>query len=503
MPAALTNVIAVPIAKVGQWNASTGPWVCTREQLEDAVRASKDPTFRAPVLKLGHDDPRFNAEGLDGSPSIGRLTNLRLDASGDVLVADLMGVPTWLAEVMGSAYPSRSIEALLGVVTDTGQTYAMVCTGLALLGETPPAIESLGDIAALFEQPTAVEHWVAAKRLAAAIDPGANVTAPTPPPPARPPTDTPQVAPATQVGNTPAGGPSNMPGGVPDPAVAPGAARPGAPVRSSASLDQLMDQARAHAMANGAEGWVWAREVYTDHLILDDDAGRLWRMDWAEADGTFTFGALTPVQVTYTPVAASGVHAAWMPLRYARGRGDVQASTPKEQHPVTTTLAALRERLGLPDDATDQAVLDAAVARLAEQPETPAPPAAPTDTDVQQIVEARVAAAIAPLQQQLTSTSQELADRKERERVAARDALINGAVRAGKVKPADRESWTKQYDASPEGAAAVTSVMEALAPGSAVPVSAAGVVGGDAPGEDLLDSEWASYAQALGITERS
>jgi hypothetical protein len=90
--AALTTIKGVAIARVGEWDTSTGHWVCTPEQLADAVRASRDPAFRTPVIKLGHTDPRF-----DGQPAVGRLENLRVDASGDVLLADLVGVPApWL-----------------------------------------------------------------------------------------------------------------------------------------------------------------------------------------------------------------------------------------------------------------------------------------------------------------------------------------------------------------------------------------------------------------------
>jgi hypothetical protein len=179
MPA-LETIRGVPIARVGTWSTSTGRWVCTREQLDDAVRASKDPSFRRGVLKLGHTDPRFNGPDVDGNPALGRLENYRVDASGEVLLADLVGVPGWLAKVLNSAYPSRSVEASLGVVTADGNAYAMVVTGLALLGETAPAIESLGDIAALYEQPTDVDSWVAAARVAASITKDGTVMSTTP-----------------------------------------------------------------------------------------------------------------------------------------------------------------------------------------------------------------------------------------------------------------------------------------------------------------------------------
>lgn len=546
MAPALTTVSGVAIAKVGEWNASSGRWVCTREQLEDAVRAQHDPAFRAPVLKLGHDDPRF-----EGTPAIGRLQNLRLDASGEVLLADLVGVPTWLAEILPSAYPSRSVEALLAVATDEGANYAMVVTGLALLGVTPPAIESLADIATLYDQPTDVGEWVAAKRVAASLDvtshPGAAM------PTEHQPTDRPSGQPEDRPSDRPSARPSGQAAGqlkvndtgrpervltpqeTADAATADGrSASAGETVLGSASIEELVDQARAYAMANGADGWVWTREVYTDHLILDDDAGRLYRLDWSEAGGSFTFGALQPVVIRYEPVAdtvaARAAHKVHLPLLYARGRGDVIASTPKEHQPMTEIAAQVRERLGLAEDVDDEAVMAALDSRLssgqtqaAGTGTTPDPDADGEDDDssddsgsttttttttqasageflTRAQAEAMVAAAVKPLSSTLAATSRELADRKEAERVSHRDALIGGAVKAGKITPADREKWQGMFDASPEGAKAVEAVFASLAKGTAVPVTAAGRAAPEATG-DMDDRDYDALFGAIEAAE--
>jgi hypothetical protein len=134
---------------------------------------STTPRSVPAVLKIGHRDERFtDGEVLgDGEPAVGRVVNLRLDETGQTLVADLVGIPAWLDDVLESAYPSRSVEAALGVQTPAGATYAMVVTGCALLGVTAPAIQSLGDIAALYGQDTSVEAYVAASRVAAAALP--------------------------------------------------------------------------------------------------------------------------------------------------------------------------------------------------------------------------------------------------------------------------------------------------------------------------------------------
>jgi hypothetical protein len=536
--APLETIEAVPIARVGVWETTTGRWVCTREQLDDAVRASKDPAFRRGVIKLGHLDPRFAPKpGHDGTPAVGRLDNLRVDASGDVLLADLVGVPAWLKKVLNSAYPSRSVEASMGVVTDAGQTYGLVVTGLALLGETPPAIESLADVAALYEQPTEVDAWIAASRIAASIDTTAAGHAPPAPP------------------------------------------RTG--ILASATIDELVAQATAYASGNGV-AYPWVREVLTDRVILSSDEaprGQLWELGWTEGgDGTFTFDGPHPVKIEYTRLAASGgqrvVHEAIVPLRYVRGRGDVSASTPEEHPPVSDLARQVRERLGLPPDATDEQVTAALDARLgtqgdpagtqpatngqtaqpatngdgngqaagpttvpaegqaqgqqgqqapqggqqaqtggqAGQAQPPAGPQNSTGADagggqsgqggqvsaaaLERLINERIEAATAPLRQSLAETSTELAARKERERVAHRDALLASAVRTGRITPASIEGdrgWRAQYDASPAGAAAVESVMASLADGAAVPVGALGVPSPPEPsGDGFTDAEYAS-----------
>ncbi|WP_285600125.1 peptidoglycan-binding protein [Kineosporia sp. NBRC 101731] len=91
-------------------------------------------------MKQGHTDPRY-----DGEPALGRVSNLRLNAAGDVLLGDLT-YPEDLDGDIHIRYPSRSVEADLGVETADGDRFGMVVSGLALLGETKPAIQSLAEL---------------------------------------------------------------------------------------------------------------------------------------------------------------------------------------------------------------------------------------------------------------------------------------------------------------------------------------------------------------------
>lgn len=114
---------------------------------------------------------------------------------------------------------------------------------------------------------------------------------------------------------------------------------------------------------------------------------------------------------------------------------------------------------------------------------------------LERLVAARVAAAVRPFEQKLEETTRELADRKERERVQARDALFASALAAGKVTPAEvdgNDGWRAQYDASPEGAAAVTRMLSKVSAGAAVPVNPTpgAHTGGAEPGEEFGDADY-------------
>lgn len=138
----------VELARVGTWHTSTGIWNCNRTQIADAVRAGQSGKFRNGIIKRGHIDPRFAGDAVvagDGEPALGQVRNLRTARGGDSLVGDVL-VPDWLDDELDALYPSRSVEADLGVETPDGEKYSMVLTGLALLGVTKPAIPSLAEL---------------------------------------------------------------------------------------------------------------------------------------------------------------------------------------------------------------------------------------------------------------------------------------------------------------------------------------------------------------------
>ena len=143
---ALVTVPNLELLEVGEdWATSTGSFTWSLKDLQSAIASQDDPFVRTPIVKLGHVDKRF-----DGQPSLGRVKNLHLSDNGQTLLGDLVGTPTWLAECMASAFPRRSIEGYFDFTTKSGNNWPFVLTGLALLGDSYPAIESLEDVQALF-----------------------------------------------------------------------------------------------------------------------------------------------------------------------------------------------------------------------------------------------------------------------------------------------------------------------------------------------------------------
>ncbi len=128
----------VHLAKAGVWElAHGGRQKFTVEDFRDAVAAWQDPSvgLSEATLRRGHDDPRF-----DGDPALGRVTNLRVE--GDSLYGDFEDLDDEFASKVHAKYPQRSIEGVRGV-TIGGKRYGLIVTGVALLGQTPPAMFGL------------------------------------------------------------------------------------------------------------------------------------------------------------------------------------------------------------------------------------------------------------------------------------------------------------------------------------------------------------------------
>ena len=150
----------VEIVHAGTFKAKYGKVTFTDKHIEDMAKAFNDPTYRKPGLVstvgtyIGHDGgPLTNPKGYQGDdrPQYGRLANVvaKQNSKGQLaLFGDLVDLPRKIAKIAKVAWPSRSIEAR---INPDGSDYSMVMTGVALLGQTLPAVEDLEDLADLFE----------------------------------------------------------------------------------------------------------------------------------------------------------------------------------------------------------------------------------------------------------------------------------------------------------------------------------------------------------------
>lgn len=368
---ALVTVPQIEILEVGEeWETSTGVFDFVPEDLVAAIESQEDPAVRTPVLKLGHTDPRF-----DGQPSLGRLENMALTNNGMTLVADLVGIPLWLAQIMASAYPRRSIEGGFNYTTKTGNTWDFVLTGLALLGDAYPAINTLEDVQALFgatppvllpvedvDEIAASGAFFRARRLEAMPNWLKRTNAP-----------------GTEVAAA-------------------------AAVRAQVGLDDI--RRSFYDSLEAGQMWWWIREIRVNplQLIVDDDEGGLYTVDiTVDGSDTIAFGDPTQVKIQYVAAgrpqterqAGQLVAASYGTSEEAGGRQrppaeDTPSSTPAIVPPTSTDTGGegmqitpeVLAQLGLPADATEDQVNQALLARLSAQPEggepeTPAPPADP------------------------------------------------------------------------------------------------------------------------------
>lgn len=469
---AFKTVANVPIVSTGTYQLAGNPYpggetTFTSEDLADAVAAVNDPAVALPRLKLGHMSDWGDAE-----PAFGKLDNLRLGDNGQTIYADFVGVPAWLADVLPSAYPSRSIEAGFNVTTPgTGKEYRMVISALALLGVVLPGVATLEDLAGVYTEAmpegTVIEEDDAT--VVAAI--GGNMKL----------------------------------------------------RRKASGSVNSEDVRRAYYDNLGPDQWAWwIRAMYLDpnELIVDDDEGNLYRIPFTLDGEEVTFGEATEVKIQF--VNAGGRHADGPPpleaatLVYA-SRSESRPGT-KEQEDQMDILSDIKKKLGLSEDASEDEVLAKLDAKSdetdpAEQaaddnasvqapgesegnpadqgPETATP--SPTEQAPAEPVAASGAVTVDP--ETLASLQRDAAAgrvAREKQVEDERNKLVDEAIKAGKFPPSRRDHWLTSLKHDPEGAQAAIASLE---PGL-VPVEEKG----SAPAEEQLavaayPQEWLSPAE--------
>lgn len=134
----------------GQGSAPGGD-VWTPEQLRELAAANRELAAELkPPATIGH--PSSDA------PAVGWLENLRVNAAGDKLLADVRRVPRKFAQLVKSGgYRHRSVELSRVTSQRTGRRFEHAVTGLAWLGASLPAVRTLDDVVALYSDGGGVE----------------------------------------------------------------------------------------------------------------------------------------------------------------------------------------------------------------------------------------------------------------------------------------------------------------------------------------------------------
>lgn len=436
----LTTIADVEIMRIGTYQLASGETTFEPEHLAAAVAALEDPAVNKPRIKIGHDDPRF-----DGEPALGVVENLRLTEDGCALLGDFSGVPTWLAAMMPTAFPARSIEGFMDVITASGGRHALVIENVALLGVVQPGIATLDDLRNRYapaddEAATGTEVPLAAQQLRLVKPPGiGRAFTATPLPEAHP---------------------------VPAPASVTAAA----PVAASVEVDDVRRAWYDHA--EGPLAWWWIRAIYLEpatELIVDNDEGELYRVPFTIAsDDSITFSDPAPVRIEYVD----------SPAPATAGRAVAAASyTTREDSrimPDPTTTDRLRERLGLDAAATPEQLIEAAAAALEAPPADPdtEPEGEPEgDPEPEATAPANLPEGVAVIDADELARLREQAGQgvaaRRQQLDTERDTAIGDAITAGRIPPARRDHYTALWNADAEG---TRTLLASLEPG-VVPVT--------------------------------
>lgn len=437
----LVTIPHVPIALAGEeWPLSTGPHTFTWNDLVAAAAAPDDPAIHNPRLKLGH------GQLSSGWPAFGRVDNMAAEQADQTLYGDLVGIPRWLAEVLPSAYPSRSIEGGANVKTVTGHEHLLVITHLALLGVELPGITTLADLEAYLTAPEVVDMKIAAA-IAAVVG-------------------------ATEVED----------------------------VRRSFYDDFAQDE----------RYWWWIRSVQIEPaqvIAEDEDTGDLYRVPYTLTSKGVEWSEPVAIEVKYVDaqavvaqITAAVIAAGRTPSVWAGARASREGHREKEDRPMARTRVRAEtdkppaDPESEPHEGEDEDGEEEATEPVDEEP---------TDDEEEDGVPTATVAVDAEVHQQTQERLRYLEEREAARVKAERIARVDAAIHAGKTTPARREQWV----AAATGRHAEESLaeLEARAPGLAVPLGEKGkaLEAQDQPGmagDPGYPREWLS-AQERAVVE--
>lgn len=457
-PIETSEFVTIPnvvLCTVGEWNVAGGqsePGFATfsMDDVAAAVEAQHDPGFVSARLKIGHTDPRF-----DGEPAMGTITNLRASSDGMSLIGDIVGIPAWLATIMPTAYPTRSIEATRNMKSyTTGREYSMVLTGLALLGVQAPAVTTLDDLRARFApEPSDIEivagdSGIVKNREEDSMKKKSLVTA----------------------------------------------------------AVNIEDVRRAFYEAFEEEHpWWWCRTILLDpsELIVDDDQGGLYRVPFSVSGNDVSFGEPSEVRIEYVDVANSDNENESEPVAASNRSVIVFASRSESIRPVKSNkqeetkmeLSTILDRLGLAEDATEEAVLARIDELEGESPESNDAADSDEDEDTAEVEEPEAVAASMPEGTTLIDTDQlaELQKQaamgvaaREKQIKDERESIVSAAVADHRIAPARKDYWLSYLEKDFEGG---KTFLDSLAAGS-IPAGEIGNSVEASAEDDSYPSHW-------------
>jgi hypothetical protein len=465
--AALVTIPNVPIVSTGTYHLASGITTFTEEHLRAAIAAQDDPAVTAPRLKIGHE-----SDFGDGEPCFGKVLNMYLGDNDQTIYGDYVGVPVWLAELMPTAYPARSIEGAFDAqVAEDKPPHALLITAVSLLGVVAPGVSTLEDLPDLYgEQAPEGLEIIATTNLVA----GSKIIA-----------------------------------------KAVGGDMPKDKITAAVSVDDVRRE--YYESLGSAEAWWWICRVEVDpmQLIVDDEEGSLYRVTYDPSGSEITFGDPIEVEIVYVDVGSSEATAARAAVK---GEGKILASynnrsesrpddneeggsVPKAKAKTKAEKAKqLRAGLGLAEDATDKevsAALKEAEELLAsddseeeeesdddedneEEEETPEPEGGGEEEEEDDDEEGETTAKggkfvdEATLAKLKANSDMGVKARKEQLKKEREDAL-SAAVKAGKFPRARKGHWRKLWINDPDGTKAS---IEELEP-NLIPVEERGQTDGD------------------------
>jgi hypothetical protein len=508
----------IPILETGvEYPASNGYFTFGIKHLEEIVASQADPHVVPPRIKIGHTDNPLNADlqelfdalnaaGNAETPSLGTIQNMKTVNGGHTLIGDFYGLPGWLAAILETAYPARSIEGGNWKNPANQKEYDMCLTAVALLGVAGPGCTSLADLAELFSK----------------------------------------EGPKVSVIEMPA---PKLEGGSHVPQI-----------QLQVNVEDIR-RAFYDDFAQGDRYWWWDRELLIDpneFIVQDPDEGQLYRLPFDIEDGgegpeAISFGDPKPVKIKYVPdtsakptegaeasrTCASQLERTGVLLAVNTTPPRMSERTDKKETKMALSpdaIVKLRADKGLtaeqlPDDPTDEQIQDAVlkdnVAPTAPgiDQATPSAPQAPeggTDdagaitapgADVDRGTTGPVAGAnglvgippetLAELQRQAALGAQAHANSLKTDR----DGFVQAAVKAGKIPPSAAQGYRAQLELGGEIEKGVRAFLES-AP-SVLPVNEIGTesdptTGGDAaayPDNYLTPDERQRVLASRGETE--